>query len=219
MRKLSDIPLLDRPREKLLAKGQEALTDVELLAAFLGRGTKRQDVVVLALKLLETVNSKNGTLCCNDLLKIDGFGEARAAQVLAALEFARRRIHPDGTKIRQAMDILPLLAAYAAAKQEHLLCISLNGAHEVIKTRVVTIGLVNRTQVHPREVFADPLIDRAAAIIVAHNHPSGELTPSRDDIEVTNRLKDAGKLLGIELLDHIIVTTRGHYSFCEAGMM
>jgi DNA repair protein RadC len=98
-----------------------------------------------------------------------------------------------------------------------LICISVNGANEVITSRVVSVGLVNKTQVHPREVFADPITDRASAIIVAHNHPVGGLTPSKEDIEVTRRLKAAGETLGIRLLDHVIFNQKGYYSFLENG--
>jgi len=103
----------------------------------------------------------------------------------------------------------------ADRKQEHFLCISLNGANEVIATRTISVGLVNKTQVHPREVFADPITDRASAIIIAHNHPTGGLAPSKEDIEITMRLKKAGETLGIKLLDHIIFSHKGHYSFLE----
>ncbi len=112
---------------------------------------------------------------------------------------------------------IPVIRHYANRRQETFLSVSLNGAHEVIKIRVVSIGLVNRTLVHPREVFADPLADRAAAVICAHNHPSGNTDPSPDDREVTDILKKAGKILGIELLDHIIFSEAGFYSFLEKG--
>ena len=114
-------------------------------------------------------------------------------------------------------DVLPLIRHYADRKQEHFLCISLNGAKEVIATRTVSVGLVNKTQVHPREVFADPITDRASAVIVAHNHPSGALTPSKEDFEVTRQLKKAGETLGIRLLDHIIFNHNSYYNFLENG--
>ena len=107
----------------------------------------------------------------------------------------------------------------ADRKQEHFLCISLNGAYEVIAVRTVSVGLVNKTQVHPREVYADPLTDRATAIIVAHNHPTGSLTPSKDDIIITRQLKSAGETLGIRLLDHIIFGHKGYYSFQESDRL
>lgn len=149
------------------------------------------------------------------LQAIDGIGPAKATTILAALEFARRRIRPEGLKIGLAPDVLPLIQHMADRKQEHFLCISLNGAYEVIAVRTVSVGLVNKTQVHPREVFADPLTDRATAIIVAHNHPTGNLTPSKDDIAITRQLKAAGETLGIKLLDHIIFSHKGYYSFLE----
>lgn len=105
----------------------------------------------------------------------------------------------------------------ADRKQEHFLCISLNGANEVIATRTISVGLVNKAQVHPREVFADPITDRAAAIIIAHNHPTGNVTPSKDDVEITRKLKAAGETLGIKVLDHIIFSHKGYYSFLESN--
>ena len=108
---------------------------------------------------------------------------------------------------------------YADRKQEHFICISINGANEVITTRVVTIGLVNKSQVHPREVFADPLTDRASAVIVAHNHPSGRLEPSAEDIELTKQLQESGKTLGIAILDHIIFNQKGYFSFLEQRLL
>jgi DNA repair protein RadC len=115
--------------------------------------------------------------------------------------------------------VLPLIRHYADRRQEHFICVSINGVNEVIKSRVVSEGLVNKTQVHPREVFADPITDRASAIIVAHNHPSGNLSPSTEDVEVTRQLKAAGETLGISLLYHIIYSHKGYYSFLEGGIL
>ncbi len=207
----------ERPREKLLDKGPRALLDKELLAILLGKGTQKQDVLSLAEKIIPVVDKKGFRLKTDDLIKFEGVGNAKAAIILSALEFARRRIKPEGFKINTPADILPHMKHYADRRQEHFLSASINGANEVINIRVVSIGLVNKTQVHPREVFADPLIDRASAIIVAHNHPSGGLTPSDEDLEVTKRLKDAGETLGIRLLDHIIFNHKGYYSFLEKG--
>jgi DNA repair protein RadC len=111
----------------------------------------------------------------------------------------------------------PWVRHYGDRRQEHFLCISLNGANEVITTRVVSVGLVNKTQVHPREVFAEPITDRASAVILAHNHPSGNLSPSKEDLQITRQLKEAGETLGITVLDHIIFSQKGHYSFLEQG--
>jgi len=113
------------------------------------------------------------------------------------------------------VDVLPLIQHYGDRKQEHFLCISINGANEVMNIRVVTIGLINKSQVHPREVFADVIAERASAVIVAHNHPNGDLVPSNEDIAITKRLKESATVLGISLLDHIIFNNKGYYSFVE----
>lgn len=216
MKKISDIPKLDRPRERLQQKGAEALSDHELLAILLGSGTKKYDVMTVAGRILKVLDG-NKELSLDKLKKIEGVGPAKATLIAAALEFARRRIRPEGLRISFPADVLPLIQHYADRKQEHFLCISINGANEVIKSRIVSVGLVNRTQVHPREVFADPITDRASAIIVAHNHPSGGLLPSKEDIEITKQLKSAGETLGIRLLDHIIFNHKEYYSFLEHG--
>lgn len=217
MKKIHDIPKLDRPREKLLQKGAEGLSDLELIAILLGSGTKGHDVMKLADRILKALDSNKTKPDVEELQKIEGVGLAKATLIAAALEFARRRIRPEGLKISFPQDVLPLIHHYADRKQEHFICISVNGANEVIASRVVTVGLVNRTQVHPREVFSDPITDRASAIIIAHNHPSGALAPSREDIEITKQIKTSGEILGIRLLDHIIFNHRGNYSFLEHG--
>lgn len=219
MKKISDIPKSDRPREKLQEKGAEALSDLELLAILLGSGTKGHDVMTVAERILKVLDTHNEKLNIDELKKIEGVGPAKATLIAAALEFVRRRIRPEGLKISFPADVLPLIANYADRKQEHFICISINGANEVITSRVVSVGLVNKTQVHPREVFADPITDRAAAIIVAHNHPSGSLLPSKEDIEVTKQLKTAGETLGIRLMDHVIFNHKEYYSFLEKGAL
>ena len=212
-----DIPEQDRPREKLLRKGAAALSDQELLAVLLGKGTPGMDVMKLASKLERVIDDKGLNVRAEDLIEQEGVGEAKATLILAAIEFARRRIKPEGAKIETPADLLPHVRHYADRKQEHFLCASINGANEILNIRVVSVGLIDRTPVHPREVFADALADRASAVIVAHNHPSGGLTPSKEDIEITNRLKTAGETLGIKLLDHIIFNRTGYYSFLEQG--
>ncbi len=216
---IRDIPVADRPREKLLRKGAAALSDQELLAVLLGKGTRNMDVMKLAGKVATVIDEKGLGVQADDLRKFDGIGNAKAALLLAALEFARRRIKPDGAKIETPADLLPHVRHYADRKQEHFLCASINGANEILNIRVISIGLIDRTPVHPREVFADALMDRASAVIVAHNHPAGSLEPSLADIEVTKQLKAASEVLGIALLDHIIFNRSGYYSFLEAGRL
>jgi DNA repair protein RadC len=216
---IHDMAEADRPREKLLRKGARALSDQELLAILLGKGTPGMDVMTLAAKLVRLVDEKGMDLKAEDLSQFAGVGDAKATLILAAIEFARRRIKPEGAKIETPADLLPHVRHYADRKQEHFLCASINGANEILNIRVVSIGLIDRAPVHPREVFADALSDRASAIIVAHNHPSGGLEPSSSDIEITAQLKAAGTIVGIDLLDHIIFNRTGYFSFLEVGML
>jgi DNA repair protein RadC len=133
------------------------------------------------------------------------------------LELINELVAAEPVKVTEPNQILPFVEEWREAAQEHFIVITLDGAHHVIKTRVVSVGLINRALVHPREVFRDAIIDNAAAIIMCHNHPSGNLEPSDEDIQITTRLKQASKIIGIEILDHIIISSYGHYSFLEAG--
>jgi DNA repair protein RadC len=206
-----------RPREKLQIKGAAALSDLELLTVLLGSGIRGRSASVLARELLPIIDRYAERLETSIVAQVPGVGVAKASLLAAALEFSRRRIRPGGVKIRSSADVLPLVRHLADRRQEHFIAISLNGAHEVIATRVVTIGLVNSTQVHAREVFSDPISDRACAVIVAHNHPSGCVEPSIEDAQVTKSLREAGRILGIKLLDHIVFGPNSHYSFAEHG--
>ncbi len=215
MKKIKEIPKSERPREKLLENGASFLNDHELLAIILGKGSKKHDVLALSRKIVKVIDEKGLDLKVKDIIEIDGIGTAKATAICAAFEFVRRRIKPEGMKLKFPVDVLPLIQHFADRKQEHFLCISINGANEVMNIRVITIGLVNKSHVHPREVFADVISERASAIIIAHNHPSGDLTPSDEDRKATLRLKEASKILGIKLLDHIIFNMKGYYSFVE----
>jgi len=219
MKTIKDMPKHSRPREKLREKGASALTDEELVAAILGRGVKGLDVVAMSRNVAKLIRDHKKNLSVDHLTSVPGMGLAKAAQILSAFELARRHLLKETVKITNAKDVLPLVADIAGKKQEYFVCISLNGANEVIKNRIVTIGLVNSSQIHPREVFADVIADRAAAVIFAHNHPSGELRPSNSDSKTHKQLVDAGKILGIRVLDHIILTRKGYFSFQEAGLM
>jgi DNA repair protein RadC len=218
-RRIADIAEADRPREKLLAKGAASLSDQELLAVLLGKGTTKIDVMTLAGKLARVIDEHGLGVKSEHLKQFGAIGDAKAAVILAAIEFARRRIKPEGVKIETPADLLPHVRHYADRKQEHFICASINGANEIINVRVISIGLVDRSPVHPREVFADALADRASGIIVAHNHPSGSLEPSSSDIEITHQLKAAGAIVGIDLLDHIIFNRSGYFSFLEGGRL
>ncbi|MCF7928994.1 MAG: DNA repair protein RadC [Spirochaetales bacterium] len=216
-RPIRSVPPDQRPRERLQTSGAAVLTDLELLQVMIGSGNRNRDVRRLASDVLQILEKANYRMDVSRLREVKGLGAAKAGQLAAALEFARRILSPSAGRIASPADVLPHVRHYAGRKQEYFLTLSLNGAHEVLNTRVVSIGLVNRTLIHPREIFADPITDRAAAVIAAHNHPSGSTDPSHEDQEVTSRLRKAGEILGIPLLDHIIFTETGFYSFLESG--
>jgi len=216
---IKDLPEHARPREKLRERGASALTDEELVAAILGRGSAGVDVRTIARQVASLIREHKQGLTLDHLLEVPGIGLAKAAQILAGFELARRHLLKETIKITGARDVLPLLSDIAGKQQEYFVCISLNGANEVIEKRIVTVGLLDKSQVHPREVFADVLTDRAAAVILAHNHPSGELEPSNSDLKIQEQLMEAARILGIRILDHVIVSKKGYYSFQEAGLI
>jgi DNA repair protein RadC len=216
---LNALPPSDRPREKLRNFGPEALSDHELLTVVLNTGTRGKNVVRLAAELLEQLDSGNGIPMVSELTRLTGMGESRASAVAAMLEFGRRRWGAAGTKISHPGDIFSLVRHHADRKQERFLCLSLNGAHEVLAVRVVTVGLVNRTIVHPREVYAEAITDHAVAVVVAHNHPSGQLIPSKEDDEVTFRLNAAADILGITFLDHVIFSEAAYFSYRQSSRL
>lgn len=207
----------ERPRERILRLGPDQLSDHELIAVLLGSGVAGWNVFKLADVVLRSLEEQQFRTDPQRLLLIPGMGPAKTSQLAAALEFARRVFAPRNYRIRHPSDALPLLRHYADRPQEHFIVLTLNGAHEVISVRVVSVGLVNRTLVHPREVFTDAIKDRAVAVIVAHNHPSGTVHPSNEDHAVTRSLQEAGDILGIRVLDHIVFAGAEHFSFLENG--
>jgi DNA repair protein RadC len=216
---IKDMPEHSRPREKLREKGAVALSDEELVAAILGMGTAGIDVRTIAKQVAGLVREHREALTLDHLLTVPGMGLAKGAQILSAFELARRHLIKETVKIECAKDVLPLVADIVSKPQEHFICISLNGANEVIENRVVTIGLLDKSPVHPREVFANVIADRAAAVILVHNHPSGDTQPSEADRRTHDQLTDAAKILGLRILDNVIVAKKGYFSFQEAGLI
>ena len=212
------LPREERPRERLKRFGPESLSDEELLSIILVTGVQGRNVTLLARELLNKLDGEKNIPPVKELCRIMGMGESKASVVSAMLEFGRRK-WASGQRIRHPGDIYSLIRHHADRRQERFLCLSLNGAHEVLAVRTVTIGLVNRTIVHPREVFADPIIDRASAIAVAHNHPSGNLQPSEEDTEITSRLKISADILGLSFLDHLIFSENFYFSFRQEGLI
>jgi len=212
------LPKEDRPRERLIRYGPESLSDEALLSIILVSGVRGKSVTLVARKLLERLDREKDIPPVAELRRLAGLGVSKACTVAAMLEFGRRK-WAAGLRIRYPIDAYNLIRHHADRRQERFICLSLNGAHEVLATRIVTIGLVNRTIVHPREVFADPILDRASAIIVAHNHPSGNLRPSEEDNEITRRLKSAAEILGVNFLDHLIFSENSYFSFRQDGFL
>ena len=208
----------DKPRERLERLGIEALTDKELVMLVIGSGTVRRPVDKISEDLLELLD-RTPEAKTEDIMLISGLGRAKASAIEAALELGRRRSHKKPRSITSPEDIYREIRHYSSREQESLVVVLLNGAHEAIGTFVATIGLLNKTIVHPREVFAPAISKRAAAVAIAHNHPSGNIEPSNDDKEVTFRLAEAGQILGIKLLDHLVFTEDRFYSFLEHGLL
>lgn len=215
---IRELPPQDRPREKLEIKGSSALSDLELLMILLSSGNAKRRVNEIALDLLNLLDTKVDATT-EEIAKINGIGMAKASVISAALELGRRRVVRNGNNISTPRDIYLEIKHYASREQEQFIVIVLNGAHEIINIFTATIGLVNRALIHPREVFSDPIERRATAIVLAHNHPSGILEPSREDITTTSRLAESGEILGIRVVDHIIFSTKSYYSFREHGLM
>ena len=207
MTKMTDRRKDTRPREKLAAKGAQALSDYELLMAIIGSGNAQADVTKIARDVRKLVAEKGSQLTYEDLLTVKSLGPAKATQIMAGFELWRRQFEvTERPIIDSAEKAAAQLADIRGKKQEYFVCLTLDGANRLIAKRIITIGTLTSSLVHPREVFADAITDRAASIIVAHNHPSGNLEPSAADREVTKRLQQAGDLLGITLVDHIVIT-------------
>lgn len=207
MVKMSDKRKDLRPREKLQAKGAEALSDYELLMAIIGSGNAQADVTKIAQDVRKLITEKGSELTYDDLIAIKSLGPAKATSIMASFELWRRQFEVTERPIIDSPErAVEQLTDIRDKKQEYFVCLTLDGANRLIAKRIVTIGTLTSSLVHPREVFAETITDRAAGIIVAHNHPSGNLEPSQADKEVTTRLQEAGKLLGITLLDHLVLT-------------
>ncbi|MGC1241774.1 MAG: DNA repair protein RadC [Chryseosolibacter sp.] len=216
----------DRPREKLLSKGTPALSDAELVAILLGTGTTSTSAVELAKRVLQTVDNKLhdlARLSAKDLTKIKGIGEAKAISIVAALELGRRRNDGDSEekpRIASSRDGFALLKAHLQdIHHEEFWIILLNRANRVIKKHQISQGGVAGTVADPKIIFKLALSELASGIILAHNHPSGNLTASQADIDLTKKIREAGKLLEIQVLDHLIVAGQKYFSFADEGML
>ncbi len=216
-KKIQDLDRLERPRERLLRYGPTKLATAELLAILLRTGTKAQSVLGVAESVLKAFpGDVLAAATVVNLKRVPGVGEVKALEIVAALELGRRALGGLGSvPILSGQDVWERMEEWRASKKEHFVAFYLNTQNIVLKTEVVSIGTINASLMHPREVFEPAVRLSAASVLIAHNHPAGSLLPSEEDRAVTHRLAAAGELLGISLLDHVIVTAKGYYSFKE----
>ena len=222
---IRDVHVSDRPRERLIRQGASSLSNQELIAILLRTGTKEESVLMLANRILTSFDKiqdlREATI--EEMMSVKGVGQAKAVQILAAVEIGKRlyQKHTEGRyTIRSPEDAAAyLMTDMSTLQQEHFVALFLNVKNEVLHKQTVFIGSLNSSIVHPREIFREAVKRSAASIIVAHNHPSGQTAPSPEDIEVTKRLVEAGSIVGIDLLDHVIIGDHRFISLKEKGYM
>lgn len=221
MTKIKDLPNIERPREKLERYGPEKLSTSELLAILLRTGGKGMNVVELASKILKKFHSDGlASASVSELKQTFGLGTAKACEIVACFELGRRLLQcKQSALLLSPKDVWEQLKDIRDNKKEHFVVFFLDARNQEIKREIVSVGSLNANLVHPREVFEPAIRYLAAQILIAHNHPSGSLEPSEDDLIITKRLVEVGNILGIELTDHIIVTNTSYTSFREGGFL
>ncbi|MBU0756495.1 MAG: DNA repair protein RadC [Nanoarchaeota archaeon] len=205
--KIKDIPEENRPRERFLKNGPDALSDAELLAVLLGNGTKNENVIDMANRLLSAYGIASlSSLSFSELMEIKGIGKAKAMQIKAAFELTNRVKQEKKTYINNASDVFALFRLrLTKKKKENFIVLMLDSKNKVIGEEIVSVGILDSAIIHPREIFNPAIKNSASKIILVHNHPSGDSTPSSEDIEITEKLIEAGNLLSITVLDHVII--------------
>jgi DNA repair protein RadC len=215
--KIKDISIENRPRERLEKHGSWALSDAEILAIILQKGTKNENVIDLSNRLISKYDLSDLSRCSlNELQKIKGIGKAKACQIMALFEFNKRFMIPKNNNkpIKCAKDVYEYIyPKLVNLDKEHFIVLHLDTKNRIIKEETVSIGTLNSSIIHPREVFKSAIKESANSVILVHNHPSGETEPSIEDKEITDKLFNAGELLSIKVLDHIIIGNEGFYSF------
>ena len=206
-------------REKALKFGLGYPVDEELIMLILGSGNKQMSITTMARKIVEVLDSGDNSDMVERLLKMKGVGQGKALAVAAAIELGKRRTCHLGAHVAAPCDLIPFVNHYAMGGKEHFLAVTLNGGHNIIQIHVVSVGTNNRAIIQPRDVFADAIRENASAIILCHNHPSGNTEPSEEDIIATQKLIEAAKIVGIPILDHIIIDCCGYFSFMENGLL
>ena len=220
-RKIKDLPRIARPREKLIKYGPGHLSNSELLAIILRSGKKGENVVELANKILKKYKAENLPNIVYEELKIfSGLGPAKACEIIACFELGKRLLKGKTSSLYlKPEDVWKELKDIREHKKEHFIIFFLDSRNQEIKREIISVGSINANLVHPREVFEPAIKNLAAQVILAHNHPSGDPEPSEDDLEINKRLVESGKILGIEVIDHIIITKNGFLSFQEKGII
>ena len=212
--KIKEQPLAFRPREKMELQGAENLVTEELLAIVLSSGTKGKNVIELSSEIIQRFGDNLLTVSVDELSNIHGLGRVKAQKLKAAFEIGLRyaKVLSDKVIVNSSKDVYYLLHEFVFKKQEHFLLLTLNARNQLLAKKVITIGTIDTSLFHPREIFAEAISDRASKIIVAHNHPSGSLLPSQNDILMTRKIKECGELLGIKLVDSVIISEEGYKS-------
>jgi len=218
---IRDLARVERPREKLIHYGPARLSNRELLAIILRTGGKNENALDLAGRVIRNCKSENLPLVSYaEIRKISGIGPAKACEILACFELGRRLLKGKVSSLfLKPEDVWKELKDIRELKKEHFVIFYLDSRNQEIKREIISVGSLNASLVHPREVFEPAVKNLAAQVILAHNHPSGNPEPSRDDLEINRRLVEAGKILGIEVIDHIIVTATGYLSFKEKNLI
>ncbi len=218
MPKIKDIPKIDRPREKFLQKGADALSKSDLLAILLGSGIKGKNVRQLAENIIKKFGKNFLNITVDDLLEISGIGQAKALQIVSAISLVKRFYAEEKSNeiiIKNSQDVLSLTCDLRDKKKEHLICLYLNARSSLLKKEIISVGLLDKTLLHPREIFYPATELSAASVILVHNHPSGDSSPSEKDIQIVEKIAQAGEIMGIPVIDFIIVSENEHYSFSE----
>jgi DNA repair protein RadC len=220
---IREIPKIERPREKLIAKGPQNLKDEELLAILLGTGIEGKNVIEVAKQILRKYSKKRLLkLTYNDLSKIKGIGPAKACTILAAQELVKRALkigEETLPKVESIKDVVAQFSYLREKQREHLAALYLNARNEIVFKKHLFVGTLDANICHPREIFKYAIEKNAASIILVHNHPSGDPEPSKADLEITKRIQEAGKIMGIDLLDHVIISKNKIFSFKEKKLI
>jgi DNA repair protein RadC len=218
--KIKSLPKIDLPREKLEKYGPRKLAKFELLAVILGSGIKGLNVLDLSKKIVKILD-KHSLVDINieKLISIRGLGKAKSLQVLALLELSKRIYEGERVSVKSGKDIWQQCFDFYNSKKEHFVAFYLDSQNNLIERKIISIGILDSTLIHPREIFEPAIKLLASNIIIVHNHPSGQLKPSQSDLDITNRVIEAGKILGINILDHIIVSEKNFFSFKDEGVI